>query len=279
MRASPWRLVVKFSSKYNAICVLALAICACSGSPGPTDTVGSAQASLSPNVPGGARLALVRQAVESLPLRPDQKIEADRLVSEATARHEGLIAARLALGGTIAAQVRAGVVDRPLVEHELDAFKAAMMEVRAADIAAFGRLHDVLDAGERSKLVDALEDGLGAAHGPRGKLHSMQKWVKDLGLTDTQIARIMAAMPGEMSRRGDLSHANGRGGRGALRATLEAFRGDRFAIDESVTGALTHASERRSGKVLDALLAATPVLTPDQRELLAQRILAHEAEF
>jgi Spy/CpxP family protein refolding chaperone len=267
-------LVVKSSSKCNAIHVLALAISACSGSPGPTDTVGSAQAKLSPALPGGERLGLVRRALESVPLRPDQKTETDRLILDATTRHERLMTARLALGRTIAGQVRAGVIDRSVMEHELDAFKVAAREVRIADIAALGRLHDVLDAPERSKLVDALEDGLSAEHGRHGKLRSMRQWATELGLTDTQIARIMASMPAEVGRGEEPGRANRRWGREALHATLEAFRGDRFTVDENVTGALTHSSERRAGKVLDALLAATPVLTPAQRELAAQRILA-----
>lgn len=254
-----------------------LGVSACSGSPGPTDTVGSAQANLSPTLPGGERLALVRRALESVPLRPDQKIETDRLIVDATARHEELMAARLALGRTIAGQLRAGGIDRSVVERELGAFKIAASTVRTADIAALGRLHDVLDAQQRNKVADALEDGLSAGHGHHGKLHSMRQWATELGLTDTQITRIMASMPGEVSRGDEAGRANRRWGRGALRATLEAFRGDRFAVDDNVTEALTHAGERRAGKVLDALVAATPVLTPDQRELAAQRILAQGA--
>src|SRR5689334_7954453 len=168
---------------------LAMAACSSGAEAGPA----AAAVQAANEDPTGAHLGLIREALDKVTLRPDQKTEVDQLVAAAKARHEPVRAAHLALRNALADQVLAGKVDRAALKPQIDALLDAVDKTRSDDRAALVRLHDLLDKGQRDQLVSAVESSFHARmqdHKGRGP----QQWAADLNLTDQQREQIRAAM-------------------------------------------------------------------------------------
>jgi Spy/CpxP family protein refolding chaperone len=249
------------------------------GSVATADPLGTAAAELGgePGGPHGA-MGAIREALESVDLRADQKAEIEKLAADAKTRHAPVLAAREALAKAVADQVAAGAIDRKALAAPFDALLAAVDQVRPADRAAIVRLHDILDKTQRAKLVDALEakfehhagkrwGGHGPGMGPGGP------WIKELNLSDAQRTQIKAALLAHFADQKDAMRAAWGETRTQGKQILESFRQDTFRLDD---GALPMFSRDRIAKgvtkVLDAAEIVVPILTPEQRTKAAAKI-------
>jgi len=244
----------------------ALAISACSGAEaGP-----AAAAAQTANEDPAGHLGLIREALEKVALRPDQKTEVEQLVTAATARHESVRAAHLALRSAVADQVLAGKVDRAALKPQIDALLAAIDKSRPDDRAALVRLHDLLDKNQREQLVSAVESSFRARMHDR-KGHGPRQWATDLNLSDEQRDQIRAAMRDQFHRDGDGAREHWRAAHEQGRRLLQSFREDKFTLDGTVT-----LGRDRIGQGIDRMIdlanAAVPILRPEQRALAAQKI-------
>ena len=265
-----------------------LALAACSGgqttSPEPTTQQSAAATTRAPvAVSSHGFVKLFGEALGDVPLRADQRTEIEKLAADADARHEAARKAHTAIGAELAAQVEKGTLDRTALQAKLDAAAAEMDKSRPADRAAFQRLHDILDASQRTAFVDALKakmhDKGAAMHekdhkgGPQG----MHAWADELKLTDAQRDQIKDKMREEFKK----AHASGEqpdfakmrehhehGGK-----VLDAFKADNFKIDEVAPpgDAKAHAREM-SDRMFKMVEIALPILTPEQRTIAAQKI-------
>src|SRR6185503_2585526 len=112
--------------------------------------------------------------------------------------HAPVAAARRDLVDALATQIENGHVDRAALQPKIDAQIAASEAARGGDRAAIERLHAILDAEQRSQLVDAIESRFRERmHGQPGREH-MREWASALQLTDDQRTKIRDAF---MSRR------------------------------------------------------------------------------
>ena len=153
---------------------------------------------------------------------------------------------------------------------------AAANAVRPADRQAFETLHGLLDANQRAAFADAMESKAQPSAGKSG--HSMMKeWARDLNLTDDQRSQIKDAMrASSASHAGQRHHDESAEPHAHGKALLEAFRGDRFVMDEvAPTRDAAHMVTRMSGHMIGMLETALPILTAEQRTLAAQKIRAH----
>jgi hypothetical protein len=213
-------------------------------------------------------------------LRPEQKTEVDKLVSEAAARHENVAKARTALKNAVAAQLDSGSYNRAALATEVAALETAVSQTAPADRGGLVRLHAILDSAQRNQLVDAFKDmrhshkgmkGEGRGPGPGG--HGFMKareWARDLALTDEQIDGIRSAMRDKFEAEHQGKRGEGRQRFGAAKQMFEAFRGDHFTLDDVSFPAERHA--KGASKMLDLLDVAVPTLTPEQRKLAAQKL-------
>jgi len=245
----------------------ALAFTACSGAePGPAVAAGqgaSEDATL-------AHLGVLREALDQVSLRPDQKAEVEQLTSAAKTRHEAARAAHVALRGAVADQVLTGKIDRAALKPQVEALLAAIDGARPDDRAALVRLHDLLDKAQREQLVTAVESSFRARMRER-KGHGIRQWADDLNLSDQQRDQIRAAMRDQFQHDGEgREHRQAAHERG--RRLMQSFREDKFTLDGAAPLFGRDKAERRIDRMLDLAGAALPILRPEQRAIAAQKI-------
>lgn len=272
---------------FGAAATLAL-LSACSGSSDPERTTApetaieqtaTPSAEKTAKLPG--KLALLTQALAKVNLRPEQKAEIDRMVSEAAVRHQAVATARTALKNAVATQLESGSFNRAGFSKEVAALESAVTQTAPADRAALLRLHGILDSAQRNQLVDAFQDlrrsaksegGFGK-RGGHGMFFKAREWAHDLSLTDEQVGTIRSAMRDKFQA----EHAGKRGEgwrRGGHKKMFEAFRGDNFTLDENTFSGARHA--RGASRMLDVLEVAVPTLTAEQKKRAAEKLRATE---
>ena len=255
----------------------ALAIGACGGSVAAEPATAQSAASTAPvgtNTHGPVKL--VGDALGTVALRPEQRTELEQLATAAETRHESMRTARNELTEAIALQIDAGKIDRAALQPKIDATTQAFDAVRPGDRAALERVHAILDASQREKLVDALQAQIKGKKGDHNPRAAMQEWATDLKLTDAQRDQIKTLIKTQLHKGGDAHHDGHHGGHGGK--VLEAFKGDRFVMDEVAPATDAHAkSQEMSGRFLGMAEQILPILTPEQRTLAAGKIRAKSA--
>jgi Spy/CpxP family protein refolding chaperone len=221
---------------------------------------------------GAAHWGLLREALDKVSLRADQKAEVDQMAAAAKARHEGVRAAHVALRGAVADQILAGKIDRAALKPQIDALLAAIDQTRPDDRAALVRLHDLLDSKQRGELVDAVESSFRSRMQQHQGHGGPQKWASDLNLSDAQRDQIKAAMRDQFHQNGDAMREQWRGAHEQGRRLLQSFREEKFTLDGAAQLFGGDKIEHGIGRMLDLASVALPVLTPEQRATAAQKI-------
>ena len=228
------------------------------------------------------RLGILNQALAKVTLKPEQKTEIDRLLTEAAVRHRAVAQARTTLKNAVAAQLESGAFNRVALASEVAALEAAVGQTAPADRAGLLRLHAILDPTQRNQLVDAFlelsrsakAEGGHGKRGGRGRFFKAREWAQDLSLTDEQIDQIKSAMREKFQAERDGRRADRpRRGMGQKRL-VEAFRGDTFTLDEAAFSGARQA--KGASRMLDMLEVAAPTLTPEQKQRAAEKLRATE---
>ncbi len=237
------------------------------------------RAPVAPNAHGP--LKVVGEALGDVPLTEMQRTQIEKLALDADSRHADARAARQDLMLAVAAEVQAGAIDRPSLQPKIDALAAALTKAQPADRASFEQLHAILSADQRTTFVDALKARIGEHKGKAGEAHPLKQLADDLKLTDDQRAQIRAAMH---DRFHGTTHPGGAAGtEGAIHPwmgaghhggkVLSAFTQDRFVMDEVAPASdVSHVVSRMSEQGLGLAETVLPMLTPDQRVILANKI-------
>jgi len=281
---------MKTLTRFAAASVLALSLAAvgCGGS--TADTSPQTAQNAATLAPVGAQthgpVKLVGDALGDVPLRPDQRTELEKLAADAETRHQSIAPARKDLMEAVAAQIEAGKIDRAALQPKIDAAADAFARVRDDDRAAFERMHAILDASQRAKFVDSLQARFEAKRGEfKGRHGEMKQWAEDLKLTDAQKSQIKDAMRAQW--KGGHDHEQGEGHpANEMKAhhdhgqkVLEAFKGDRFVMDEVAPKKDTREmATKMSGHFIKMAETVMPILTPEQRTLAAQKLRTHSVD-
>jgi Spy/CpxP family protein refolding chaperone len=209
---------------------------------------------------GGPGRFLFR-ALKELTLTDAQRAQVQQLQSAARARFKDLM-------DTLASQIEDGRINRVALQPKLDALKAGRADLE--------RLHALLTPEQRAQLVDAAKAHLTG----RGHRHGGHRWmgklVSDLQLTDQQRAQVDQALRARLE--GKRPAAQRAVARAGFTRLLEAFKSDRFVLSDLLPPKATSAlAQRRSSQLGKGLEAVLPILTPQQRATLAQKIRARLA--
>jgi Spy/CpxP family protein refolding chaperone len=214
---------------------------------------------------------LAGEALGDVALRADQRVQIEKLAATADAQQSAVHAARHELVLALADQVAAGQIDRTALGPKIDAVATAALAVQTADRAALTQLHSILDAGQRTAFVDALESKLGGhwhSHMHMGGMSWKDRWA-ELNLTDEQTSQIEAVLHDAFASH----HGEWKGGLERGKSTLEAFKGEAFAIDQVAPPVDVRAkTTEMTGRFVDIAQRVLPILTPEQRSLAAQKI-------
>jgi len=263
----------------------------------------AAKAPIGQNTHGVVKL--MGEALGEVSLRPEQRVELEKLAAAAEARHSSMGEGKKELMLALADQVERGAIDRTSLQSKIDRTVADLEKARPEDRQALARVHAILDAEQRGAFVDALEakfkhggrgghghhgakDGAGAgkkdgaskdgkpgehARGMHG-MHGMRQLAEDLKLTDEQKEKIRAALTsGHDGKHGpDMREMRARFGEG--KQALESFRTEKFDATaagpspEKLKEMAAHGTERMVGMAEKIL----PILTPEQRKIAAEKI-------
>jgi Spy/CpxP family protein refolding chaperone len=279
----------------------ALALAGCSGTaqegqPPATQAQGTV-APVAVNAHGPVKL--VGDALSQVPLRPEQRTEIEKLASDAEVRHEAGRKLHTDLALAVADQVEKGTIDRAALQPKIDAAVTAAEQNRPADHAAFQRLHEILDAGQREQFVNAMKDKMHAEHGKWGHhgdnaakegtepaaagaehhgppMAHMKQLADDLKLTDDQRSQIRDIMRAEFTKNGGKGMREMKAHHEHTGEMLEQFKGDQFDMNKAAPQIDLKAKVTEgSSHMIDIAEKILPILTPEQRVLAAQKIREH----
>ena len=242
---------------------------------GPTRAADTEQQSAADSMHGGGKL--IEEALDEVQLRPDQKSEVEKLTAEAEKRHAPVKAAKKEFLTALADQIEKGKLDRCALAPTVMALASAGAEALPGDRAAFEQLHSILDPEQRTTFVDALRrhwESLKKMHEPAALA---EKMAKDLNLTESQKASMEKVLAGlheiRTAEPGYAAH------RERWAKILDAFKGDRFALDE--VAPMGDVAAHKTAHVEHRLWAGEAilgVLTPEQRKAVADKIREHLKE-
>jgi Spy/CpxP family protein refolding chaperone len=255
--------------------VLAAPALGCAGTvtsePPTTADTATTRAPVAVNAHGPVKL--FGQALGDVPLTASQRQAIEGLATGAEARHAEARTAGQDLMNTLAAQVEAGQIDRAALQPKIDALSAAMQKAQPADRAAFEQLHAILTPDQRSAFVDAVEAHAQEMRGQMKEHHGLKQWAADLNLTDDQKSQIKDAIKQRLQSSGREMAAEFKGAKHEGKHVMDAFKEDRFVMDEvqPAHDVAAHVGSM-TGHALAIAEAALPVLTPAQRTLAAQKI-------
>jgi Spy/CpxP family protein refolding chaperone len=229
-------------------------------------------------------LKVIGQALGDVPLTVSQRTRIEQLAVDADARHTDARAARKDLSLLLADQIQAGRIDRAALGPKIDVLSAALQKAQPGDRAAFEQLHAILGSDQRVAFVDALEAHIGEMKGAWRDKHPLKQWADDLKLSADQKKQIRTALESHFSgmrdHEGRGGHGHGPDGQERGAKIFAAFKQDRFVMDEvlppkDVSKQVAHMSDRFLG-MAEAVL---PLLTPEQRNLAAQKIRERSETF
>jgi Spy/CpxP family protein refolding chaperone len=195
-------------------------------------------------------------------LTPAQRSQIEQLVAQRRAAEVPVRQADAQVLTVLAHQVEQAKVDDAALAPSLAAKRGAAVVAQQVDRAALVQLHAVLTPAQRTQLVDGIEARM--AEGRAGWAGKGQPGAGRLGLTDAQRAQVRANLQAEGAPTPSPE------ARAQRKAALDSFRGDAF--DASALAQLGRGEDREM-RMTRALI---PVLTPNQRATLADR-LRHRA--
>jgi Spy/CpxP family protein refolding chaperone len=215
-------------------------------------------------------------ALGDVPLTISQRAAIESLATDSDSRHASARSAQHELTLALAAQVQVGQLDRATLQPQIDQLVAALRLAQPAERAALEQLHVILTPDQRVAFVDALQARMQQRMGGMWTSHPLQRWAADLKLTEAQRAEIKAGLRQRFeAMHGGEEHAGlaGLAGHPHGQRVLEAFRQDRFVLDE-IAPAQDPAKRaaRMSDRMFGLVETVLPILTPEQRAMAAQKI-------
>jgi Spy/CpxP family protein refolding chaperone len=230
---------------------------------------------------GGVTL-FIAMSLDTLGVSPEQRAAVEKIRTDLHAQMGPARTAEQNLAVTLADGLAAGHIDRAQVDAAVARVTAAAATVHEASADALNELHAALTPPQRAALVDKVEshwavwqkanaEEAGSANRDDGQLATL---ATDLGLTQDQVDKIRAGLGEAMkvAPRLDPQEISAH-----LRALGDAFRSEKFDAKglPDASGANAHLVGWGASHMAHFVEAVTPVLTPDQRTKLAERLREH----
>jgi Spy/CpxP family protein refolding chaperone len=220
-------------------------------------------------------------------LSASQRTQIEQLVASDKAATANVRAARGQLTQALAAGLGAGNVNEQALGPQLQALEGAIEADEPVMRGTLEKLHAILTPAQRTELVNKVEGrearmqawmaehrGAGSAQTREG---NVGPWGRALGLTDAQRAQIKANLGSTPA----VDPALRVEARTERQRVLDAFKGDRFVMNEIAPARDPRLIDEEPGRMVRLAKAAAPVLTADQRATAAaklQQMAAHEVK-
>jgi Spy/CpxP family protein refolding chaperone len=232
---------------------------------------------------GGVTM-FIAMSLDTLGVSPEQRAAVDKIEADLYARMEPARAAEQGVLETLADGIAAGTIDSAKVSAELAELATASGGIHDASADALNQLHAALTPEQRSTLVDKVEahwalwqhangDEAPAGGLPRGT--HLEALTAELALTPDQVEKIKANVSAATS--GSPVKPDPQKIEAHLQAFGAAFKSDTFDARSLATGAAANAHLASWGATRMAIFfeSVNPVLTPDQRAKLAEKVHEH----
>ncbi|MFI5301147.1 MAG: hypothetical protein ACHREM_23935 [Polyangiales bacterium] len=230
---------------------------------------------------GGIAAAFLASAAEETTIRPDQLTKIEGLDEALRGGQEGPSAEMKALHAELAAEVKAGKLDAAKLDPLYAAVDKAMDARRAKEVVALNGLHAALDPAGRKAVTAALrarqkmhEEKAKTSKPEEWRKHHAERLTKDLGLDDAQQKQLDAAMAKSAPTQAQMDALKD-GYQKRREALLTAFEGDVFDASKLDLGPVDKMAKGPSHRESDSIEQLLPILKPDQRDKLAERV-GHE---
>ena len=274
----------------SALTIGGLTAAACGGTVEQPQTQASAaaKAPVAPQAHGVVKM--FGEALGEVALRPDQRVELEKLAASADTRHAAMADGKKDLMLAIADQVEKGSIDKAALQPKIDRIVADLEKGRPEDAAALARMHAILDPDQRNAFVDAVaarfkgkhhggdhaEKGAAGEQGPhhdRAGMEAMKQLAEDLKLSDDQKSQIKDTLKaGHEGHSWKEMHDRMSAGK----QTLESFRTDKFDANTAAPPPETLRARAAigSGRFIGIAEKVLPILTPEQRKIAADKLRA-----
>jgi Spy/CpxP family protein refolding chaperone len=233
--------------------------------------------------PGGVT-RIITMSLDTLGLSPGEQAAIEKIRSDLEVRMEPARAAQQRLITVLGDGLVAATFDPAIVDSAIAQVATAAAQVHDAAAEALNQLHAQLTPPERTALADKVESHWAvwqSANMDEGERTDQQTdrltmLASELELTQAQVGQIRANL-------GDRAKTAPRLDSQAIGAYVRAF-GDAFRSDMFDAKTLPNANAvnpRLAGwsaaQLARFVQAASPVLTPEQRSMFAQRLREHAA--
>ncbi len=232
---------------------------------------------------GGVALFLAL-SLDSLGVSPEQATSIEKIRDTLRTKLEPAQAAEQKVVALLADGIAAGKVDQPKVDAAITRLGATSSAVHAAVVDALAQLHAVLDEPQRAALVDKVQahwevwkeaNGVGLDLAERHEHGRLEALAEHLSLTPDQVESIRKRLQTAPAEAGghldaDKVEAHIR----ALGAAFEAPTFDPKAVGPA-EGVNAHLTGWGATRMARFYAAVAPVLTPEQRTQLAERVRDH----
>lgn len=230
---------------------------------------------------GGVMLFIVI-GLDTLGVSPEQRAAVEKIRSDLHARMDPARTAEQNLEATLADGVAAGNIDTAKVDAAVAQLTTVAAAAEGASVDAMNELHKALTPPQRAALADKVEShwavwqnaNVEETEPGSPNERRLARLAADVDLTQDQVDKIRAGLAEGMRGVPRLD-------RQEITTHLRAF-GDAFRTEKFDASAFTIASGANAhlvvwGAVHRAHFVETvsPLLTPDQRTLLAQRLHEH----
>jgi Spy/CpxP family protein refolding chaperone len=232
---------------------------------------------------GGVTL-LIAMSLATLGVSPEQRAAVERIRTALYAGMDAAHAAEQRLLSTLAEGLAAANLEAAKVDADVARVVAAFASVHDESAETLNQLHALLTPSQRAALVDEVEshwvvwqhanvEETGAANTNDSYVAAL---AADLGLTREQVDKFRAGLG---AGRRAVMRLDPKVIATHLRAFGGAFRSEKFDGRglTSASGANAHLVGWGAARMALFVEALSPVLAPDQRAKLAQRLRAHAA--
>jgi Spy/CpxP family protein refolding chaperone len=246
---------------------------------GADDSVNEALRNYHRHHHGGVTM-FITMAIDTLGLDEAKKASVEKIQSDLRAKFAPTHDAEHDLLSAIADGVASGKIDSAKVDAAVEKVAAASSGIHAATSDALTQLHDALVPAERAALVDKVRAhwevwrkvNVDEKAGSKEKGARLAKLAEFLGLTSDQVDKISAGLATDtpIAPKNDPKTVDTH-----IQAFAAAFLADKFdakSLTPAATASAGHVARHGGSRLVRFYQAVTPVLTPQQRTMLAAHV-------
>jgi Spy/CpxP family protein refolding chaperone len=208
---------------------------------------------------------LVGEALNEADLKPEQREAAKKLGEQIAEKQHAVDVARTSLVLALADALESGKLEEGTLNAKAGALAEARLNESPVLRDSFQKLHAMMSPEQRTAFVEALEKRIKMAKEQMAPARIVDRWTKDLSLSDDQKGRVSAVL--------DKCAKAHEADRETAHKMLDAFRSETFDPEKIVPMKdVASRSKDRAMQLITATQEIGRILSPEQRAKAAVKI-------